>query len=146
LVVIISVLVGARFVRSFGSKKLSVISFNSPSKQVILVRQDLKMGAGKIAAQCAHAAVKAYKDLSSGSKSGLLKSWEASGQAKLVLKVPDEPSLLDLADRAKKRGLHVSCIRDAGRTQVEPNTLTVCAIGPGKIEDIDEITGHLKLL
>jgi peptidyl-tRNA hydrolase, PTH2 family len=35
--------------------------------------------------------------------------------------------------------------RDAGRTQVEAGSLTVAAIGPAKVGDIDAITGHLSL-
>ena len=35
---------------------------------------------------------------------------------------------------------------DAGRTEVEPNTKTVLAIGPDLNSNIDQITGNLKLL
>ena len=49
-------------------------------------------------------------------------------------------------DLAKEAGLPVMEIQDAGRTEVAPGTITVAAIGPGKIELIDSVTGKLRLL
>lgn len=43
------------------------------------------MGKGKVAAQCSHAAVAAYKAARKHPK--ILKAWEESGQAKITLKV-----------------------------------------------------------
>lgn len=37
-------------------------------------------------------------------------------------------------------------IADAGRTQIEPGSHTVLAVGPAPLSVINEITGHLKLL
>lgn len=55
------------------------------SKMVLVVRNDLKMGKGKVAAQCAHAAVAAYKQ--ARKHPGVLKAWENCGQTKITLKV-----------------------------------------------------------
>lgn len=44
----------------------------------------------------------------------------------------------------KYAGTHV--VRDAGRTEVEPSTLTVAALGPTAVSQIDSVTGHLSLL
>jgi PTH2 family peptidyl-tRNA hydrolase len=130
-----------------GAKKVGEIVSDGPLKQVFLVRQDLKMGGGKTAAQCAHAAVKSYKDMLRSEKGKkLLSVWETLGQAKIVLKVPDETALLEIADIAKSKGINVACIRDAGRTQIAAGSLTVCALGPADVNAIDEISGHLKLL
>ena len=108
---------------------------------------DLKMGAGKIAAQCSHAAVKAFKDMSRTESGRRLNSaWELNGQAKVVLKVADEVSILDFAEKAKRLGINVATIRDAGRTQIAAGSLTVCALGPGSADLIDQVTGDLKLL
>ncbi|KAK3859228.1 hypothetical protein Pcinc_034633 [Petrolisthes cinctipes] len=113
-------------------------------KLVLVVRSDLKMGKGKAAAQCSHATLKAYKQLQQKSKR-LLRAWEMNGQPKVVVKIDDEGSLLDLASQGREVGLTVSLIQDAGRTQVTPGSRTVLALGPGPVHLLDQITGHLKL-
>ena len=47
---------------------------------------------------------------------------------------------------ARTAGLVTSTVRDAGRTQLDPGTRTVAAVGPGPSVEIDRITGGLKLL
>ena len=42
--------------------------------------------------------------------------------------------------------IHTSVIRDAGRTQVDPGSITVCALGPDYENILNEIIGSLKLL
>lgn len=54
-------------------------------KLTLVIRTDLKMGKGKVAAQCSHAAVAAYKAARKQPK--ILRAWEKSGQAKITLKV-----------------------------------------------------------
>ncbi len=111
-------------------------------KQVILVRQDLKLPKGKLAAQCAHASVDAV--LKSDRK--LVNAWKEEGMAKIVLKVKDEKELVKYFQKAKDEGLTASLITDAGRTVVAPGTKTCAGIGPDKEEKIDQITGELALL
>ena len=101
-------------------------------KQVIIMRTDLKMGKGKIAAQACHASLNCYKN----ADKSRLRAWELSGQKKVVLKVSSE----------KETDLPHSLITDAGHTQIEPSTRTCLGIGPGSDEEIDKLTGHLKLL
>ncbi|NWY70848.1 PTH2 hydrolase, partial [Erithacus rubecula] len=113
-------------------------------KLVLIVRNDLKMGKGKVAAQCSHAAVSAYKQLHKRNPE-LLKEWEYCGQPKVVLKAPDEETLVQLLAEAKRLGLTVSLIQDAGRTQIAPGSRTVLGIGPGPADVIDKVSGHLKL-
>lgn len=111
---------------------------------VLVVRNDLKMGKGKVAAQCAHAAVGAYMKAAKKDKEAL-KKWAYTGQAKIALKVESEAELMAVVDSANKNGLITSLIRDAGRTQIAPNTKTVVGIGPASKDAIDRVTGHLKL-
>ncbi|NXP70662.1 PTH2 hydrolase, partial [Ramphastos sulfuratus] len=113
-------------------------------KMVLIVRNDLKMGKGKVAAQCSHAAVSAYKQVQRRNPE-LLKQWEYCGQPKVVLKAPDEETLIQLLTDAKELGLTVSLIQDAGRTQIAPGSRTVLGIGPGPAELVDRVSGQLKL-
>ena len=114
-------------------------------KQVIVVRTDVKMGKGKLAAQVAHAALAASEE-SRGMRVSWYHEWKEQGQAKVVVKGGDEAALHELFKKARTMGLPSSLIQDAGRTQVEPGTYTCLGIGPAPAELIDRLTGHLKLL
>lgn len=111
-------------------------------KQVIVVRKDIRMGKGKLASQVAHASLHAF--LISDEK--IRKKWISEGAKKVVLKVPDLSSLLKIYEKAKKAGLPVFLVRDAGKTQIKEGTITCLGIGPESEEKIDKITGKLKLL
>ena len=110
-------------------------------KQVILIRQDLKLPKGKAAAQVAHASVEATLK----SDSSLVKAWRNEGMAKIVLKVKDEKELIRYFQTAKDEGLTAPLITDAGRTVIAPGTKTCVGIGPDEDERIDSITEELKL-
>lgn len=114
-------------------------------KQVIVVRSDLKMGKGKVAAQAAHASLSAAEAAQQKRPSWFAR-WKEEGQAKVVLKVESEDSLRDLFLKAKRAGLPAVLIEDRGLTQVDPGTVTCLGIGPAPEADMDEITGKLKLL
>lgn len=117
---------------------------NGEYKMVILIRNDLGMSKGKAVAQACHATLAAYKSSLRHSPSAL-KAWDDQGQPKVTLKVDSEPDLVSLIKRARSLNLVGELIRDAGRTQLEAGTRTVGAIGPARKEQIDAVTGHLKL-
>jgi PTH2 family peptidyl-tRNA hydrolase len=110
-------------------------------KQTIVVRADLGMGTGKLAAQVAHASLSAYEDTDRKTAS----EWKGSGQQKVVLKVNGKKRLFELADEAERHGLPHAVIRDAGRTQLDSGTVTALAVGPGPEETVDRVTGDLSL-
>ncbi|KAF5187414.1 Peptidyl-trna hydrolase [Thalictrum thalictroides] len=113
-------------------------------KMVLIVRNDLKMGKGKIAAQCSHATLGIYKKLLHRAPKALSR-WEMCGQVKVVLKTETEDDLLILQENAKSMNLPTHITIDAGRTQIAPNSRTVMAIlGPADL--VDDVTGRLKLL
>jgi peptidyl-tRNA hydrolase, PTH2 family len=114
-------------------------------KQAIVVRSDLKMGKGKVAAQVAHASL-AAAEATQQRKPGWYEGWKSEGQAKIVLKVESEEALNELFRRARSAGLPASLVQDRGLTQVEPGTVTCLGIGPGPDAEIDGVTGKLKLL
>jgi len=105
-----------------------------------VVRKDLKLSKGKLAAQVAHASVEAAE------RSKWKKKWLDGLQKKSVLKCKDLDELLNLYESAKEQRLSVSLIRDAGRTEIPPGTITCVGMGPAPEGEIDKITGKLKLL
>ena len=111
-------------------------------KQVILVRQDLKLPKGKLAVQCAHASLEAALESSKDN----LNKWRRQGSKKVVLKVKDEDELLSFYKQAVEAKLKAILIRDAGRTVLKPGTTTAVSIGPDDEEKIDKITGKLKMV
>ncbi len=111
-------------------------------KQVILVRQDLKLPNGKLAVQVAHAAVEAFVK----SDRSVVDKWRFSGQKKVVLKVKDLAELEDYEKKFKKAGIKAVKISDAGRTVLAPGTVTCIGVGPEDEEKIDAVSGELKIL
>lgn len=121
---------------------------NEP-KQIIVMRADLKMSRGKMCAQSAHASVKVLLDNSRlmKDKKSAYSRWVHGSFAKVCLRVDSEQGLLKITEAARKAGLPVAVINDAGRTEFDGvPTLTCCAIGPCFPKDIDPITGKLNLL
>ena len=110
-------------------------------KQVILVRKDLKLSPGKLSAQVSHASVEAVLK----SDKEKVNEWRNFSK-KVILKVKDEKELLNFKKLADKEKLVTALIKDAGRTEVKPGTITCLAIGPDEDEKIDKITGKLKIL
>lgn len=114
-------------------------------KMVLVVNDELKMGKGKIGAQCAHAAVGAVERMGA-SHPLALRQWEEMGQAKICLRAESTAALRALAREAAAQGLPTFIVQDAGRTQVAAGSRTVLAIGPAPRSAVDRVTGHLKLL
>jgi PTH2 family peptidyl-tRNA hydrolase len=87
-------------------------------KMVFVVRNDLGMGKGKIAAQCSHAAVMCYQRAQSQDPENL-DIWEATGQTKICVKCDGgEAELKRLEKIAKEVGIVSALVRDGGYTQV----------------------------
>jgi len=111
-------------------------------KQVILVRDDLKLPKGKLASQVAHASLEAV----SKSDKKLIEKWKKEGAKKVVLKVNDEKELFKHKQMAEDSGLKTALIKDAGHTVVDAGTVTSLGIGPDEEEKIDKVTGKLKMV
>ena len=114
-------------------------------KQVIVVRKDLGMGTGKLAAQVAHAAVMAV-EITKVRNLNWFNSWFKAGQAKVVVKVKTLDELLEIRKHAESLHLSVAEVQDSGFTQIPAGTITCIGIGPGPSRLIDKVTNHLKLL
>jgi PTH2 family peptidyl-tRNA hydrolase len=144
--------------------KCDLLELHMPyeTKQVIVVRKDLKMRRGKESAQVAHAAMKFMADalaVAMSKRAPFLereymqdhltddaRAWLAGSFAKVVVSVDSIQELEEIEENARAVGLTVRRIVDAGRTEFNGvPTHTCVAIGPNKSEEIDKITGHLKL-
>ena len=136
------------------------------SKMMIVMRRDLKMRKGKIAAQAGHACIDAI--LKALIKEGRLVDFEKNadglafknteklcsplsdwfnyGCVKVCVYVDSEEELLDIALKAKERGIIASVITDAGMTEFHgAPTKTCLALEPLPADIADELTGDLPL-
>lgn len=130
-------------------------------KQVLVLRKDLNMRKGKMAAQASHASMAplfgrslAQKQTNPDGTTTLSFTvnteqlyWFETFSAKIVVGVHSEKELLDVFEQAQKLGLPSSLIQDAGLTEFGGvPTYTAVGIGPAPAELIDQITGNLSLL
>lgn len=136
-------------------------------KQVIVMRKDLNMRKGKIASQAAHASMavilnkmnKITAETSDNSEDQLaiwqlvftpssdLGQWLTGSFTKICVSVDSEQELLDIVKQADAAGIPNALITDNGLTEFNGiPTNTCCAIGPVASEQLQSITGHLKLL
>lgn len=113
-------------------------------KQVIVFRNDLKLGKGKIAGQVAHAAVESYI-LTFKKNPQDCEGWLNTGQKKVVLKIDSKEELLALFMSVKNRFPCV-LIKDAARTQLPAPDVTCLGIGPIRESEVDKFTAKYKLL
>jgi peptidyl-tRNA hydrolase, PTH2 family len=115
------------------------------TKMIIVVRKDIKLSPGKLAAQVAHAAVNCAFQSKRRDPDGF-ESWYDEGQKKVVVKVKDLAELFQIKAAAESAGLVTSLITDAGHTELPPGTVTCLGVGPASETRIDKVTGHLGLM
>jgi len=125
--------------------KVSCDSSDFSYKQVIVVRTDIKMSKGKVAAQAGHAAVSAA-EYARKNRPEWWSPWIGEGQCKIAVKVNSERELLELERKARNAGLPAALIVDRGLTELPPETVTCLGIGPAPSDKVDTITGKLGLL
>ena len=132
----------------------------SEPKQVIVMRKDLNMRKGKIAAQASHSSVKVILDLMvttydgsdvirtlSIDKATALNAWIEGRFTKICVYVNSEAELVEIYNKANKEGLLCSLITDAGLTEFNGvPTITCAAIGPAFPDQLIGITNELPLL
>lgn len=145
------------------------------TKQVIVIRKDLKMRKGKCVAQGAHASMKVLLDLMQNDNNviqhefdGMVRSASSYRQftrtltfnegseldnwlngifTKITASVDSEAELELLYYKAKEAGIPCSMIEDVGKTEFNGVLTKTCiAIGPAEVQKIDKITSHLPLL
>ena len=128
-------------------------------KQVIVVRKDLNMSPGKMAAQVAHASLKAFKlhmkNLGKGhdnieaidyKENKQLLEWQNTGETKIVVGAKNHAEFDRVRINAQRADVLVAVVIDEGRTELEPQTITCMALGPAPNDVMDGITGKLQLI
>ena len=124
-------------------------------KQVIVMRKDLKMPSGKIAAQASHASMAALFEKSKRTNTSInidfsedtaLERWLNERFTKVVLQVKSEAKLIEIYNKAKEANLPVALITDAGFTVFDGvPTKTCLAIGPVYPGQLEGITDKLQV-
>ena len=123
----------------------------SDTKQVIVMRKDLKMRRGKEIAQACHASIAFLTRKLQGEKTNVkisdaAREWIESGFTKICVQVQSEEELMEIKNKAECAGLDVHLVTDAGKTEFDDvPTKTCLAIGPDQASKIDAITGGLSL-
>ena len=128
-----------------------------PTKQVIVIRRDLKMRRGKEIAQGAHASMawlrqRVMPHITPAGRADQVqfstaeRSWLELSMRKVTVKVGSEQELLAVYDKALAAGLVVHMIIDRGLTEFGGiPTRTCLAVGPDYDDLIDPVTGALEL-
>ena len=137
-------------------------------KQVIIMRKDLNMRKGKIAAQAAHASVNcilkaaakvggllewdfredqgSMMSVSGRGTTAYLNEWFANEYTKICVTVNSEAELLKYKNLIEKAGHVVHLVQDLGHTEFKgKKTYTCLAVEPLPAEVIDALTGDLPL-
>jgi PTH2 family peptidyl-tRNA hydrolase len=111
--------------------------------QYIVANKGLHMSAGKLAAQCAHAAVKGYAltdSLADPDARTVINEWNSTGHTKIVLEATDTAHLTAFREFAKSRGINSWLVIDEGRTEVAPHSPT--ALGFPILDKADRDVAH----
>lgn len=125
-----------------------------PTKQVIVIRRDLRMRRGKEIAQGAHAStawlaervIQGMNAVGSVELSEAERAWLDSSFRKVTVKVGSEAELLAVYEKSLEAGLVTHLITDRGLTEFGGvPTRTCLAIGPDYDDLIDPVTGDLEL-
>ncbi len=112
-------------------------------KQVIVLRTDLEISAGKLIVQACHASC---SSLLKAEKTEIIDKWVREGSKKVILQVKSEEELKKLYFKALRLGLPCYLVQDAGLTELKPGTITALGIGPESSSLIDKVTGSIPLL
>ena len=125
-------------------------------KQVIVVRKDIDMPKGKLAAQVSHASMGAMLQLMRSDDGNAYhfdvkencgaSKWLNGSFTKIVLYCDSLEEMLEIHDKAKENNLNACLIEDEGRTVFNEPTYTCLGLGPDFNEKFDGITSHLKMV
>lgn len=118
-------------------------ALSDPPTMAFLCRSDLNLSPGKLAVQCAHAAVESLQQAKK-THSRMVQRWKESLSRKVCLAIDDENELEHFLTLVQEASLPFALVRDAGLTEVAPGTATVLGVGPGPRHTMDSLFRELK--
>lgn len=117
----------------------------SELKMWLAVREDLALSPGKLATQAGHAyQVLTFEALRQCPET--LAAYVQANMPKISVRADDLAMLERVAREAEAANIPFAVITDAGRTEIEPGTQTVCAFGPSTREALPPFLKRLRLL
>lgn len=125
-----------------GGRVNKVETLSEVHRIVLIVRTDLKQGAGKVAEQCCLATLSAVwnaKTNGDALEEETLSLWFQDGEQKSIFAVDSDVAMSKLEARVAVCGLPIRSIFNEGNR-------TVLAIGPATTEELDIVTEQMKLL
>ena len=124
-------------------------------KQLIIIRKDLGMNKGKLAAQASHASMAAVFSVAQRNEDTLVidynkypvvGEWIKGSFAKIALAVNSETELEECYQLAQEHGFPCAYIEDSGTTVFHGKKTSTCiGVGPAKAHELDALFAHLKL-
>ena len=119
------------------------VSTLDPPSMAFLCRVDLQLSPGKLAVQCAHAAVASLQQAKK-THSRMVQRWQEASSRKVCLAVEDENETEHFLQLVQEASLPFAMIGDAGLTEVAPGTVTVLGVGPGPKHTMDSLFRSLR--
>lgn len=122
---------------------------SSKTKMVIVMRKDLNMTKGKYVAQGSHASLGVVLDIQRNENQKhkeVLNKWLSESFVKVCVLVKSRDELHDIHKKAVEQGDAVKLITDKGLTMFDGQKTDTCLAILGYREDVDKLTGHLRLL
>jgi len=111
----------------------------------LAVRVDLGMSVGKIAAQAMHAAFGLH-DYLIDRKPEVLRAYEDGAHTKICVKVNSLADLERVEREAEIANIPCHVVSDAGRSEIDPGTKTVCLFGPAYRDELPPFLRRLQVM
>lgn len=116
-------------------------------RMYMLVRTDIPaMTIPKAFGQAGHAILNAWYLCFQRNPDLARRYVELGGQGKISLRANSLDVIMKAASKAKELGIPYFVVRDAGRTCLEPGTITMMGLGPTTKREASDIVKRLQLL
>lgn len=114
-------------------------------KMWLAVRQDINMSKGKLAAQAGHA----YGDLYLAAALHIpevFQTYRDHATPKITVKAKNAEAIQRIVVECASANICCETVRDAGRSELEPGTVTVAAFGPAYYDELPKFLQRLQVM